>query len=212
MKHSLGIQKKQVVLDTPCILMTIFHKVRQVRCVLQCKTALLAFGLLPPFCTEAGNAKIAAIVKTFEGRSIYSDCSFWPTLGLPKEASSSQVCDALLHSGFVQCTFYSVITNETVLMVLDHVPVDANGKPRWTPLKKPITATLLQTDGGDKVVFMDFKEGGWRTSVCNIPTEILHAPVQVGVATNAFPACTNKATYYLSIWAFSAGGKYLPKR
>lgn len=121
-----------------------------------------------PLCAEAGNAKIAAFIQTFEGRSLYSGSSFWPAIKLPKEASPSQVCEALLKSRFVQFTSYSIITNETAQMVLDHVTVDTNGKPKWIPVKEPVTVTFIQTDVGEMIIFMDHKEGGWRTSVYKI--------------------------------------------
>ena len=82
----------------------------QLRYDLQMKTRLLAFLLLLPVCAEAGNAKIAAVVQTFEGRSLYSGSSFWPAIELPKDASPSLVCDSLLKSGFDRFTSYRITT------------------------------------------------------------------------------------------------------
>ena len=163
------------------------------RYALQMRIRLLALLLLLPICVEAGNAKIAALVQTFEGRSLYSGSSFWPAIKLPKDASPSQVCDTLLKSGFDQFSSYRITTAETVRVVLDHVPVGPDGKRTWVPTKEPITATLIQTDDGDKVVFMDFKEGGWRTAVYSIPTGTLHTAARVGGSIKALSECTHAA-------------------
>jgi hypothetical protein len=51
------------------------------------KKRLIALLLLLPICAEAGNAKIDALVKTFDGSSLWGGSSFYPVIELPSGAS-----------------------------------------------------------------------------------------------------------------------------
>jgi hypothetical protein len=130
------------------------------------KKRLIALLLLLPICAEAGNAKIDALVKTFDGSSLWGGSSFYPVIELPSGASITQVLDRLQTTGFARFTSYKIIASETASMVLDHVPVRADGTTVRTPVKEPISVVLIKTDVGEKIVFMHYsKESGWRTTI-----------------------------------------------
>jgi len=130
------------------------------------KILLLFFMLVLPAITRAGDTKIAALVACFEDSSLWSGSSFFPVLDLPATASTTQVFNELLKSGFVRFHTFSVSATETVSMVLEHVPVGTDGKPKWTPVKEPITVVRIQTDAGEKIVFMKHSmQNGWQTTV-----------------------------------------------
>jgi hypothetical protein len=131
------------------------------------KTRIIALlFLLPPY-AEAGNAKIDALVQTFEGGSLWSRSSVFPVIELAADASITQVLDRL--KAMKKFADYKVIASETASLILNHVPVRADGTTEWTPVKEPITVVLITTDIGEKIVFMlyDKENKFWKTTVYN---------------------------------------------
>ncbi len=131
------------------------------------KSRWLALLLLLPVCAEAGNARIAALARQFEGSSLWSGSSFFPWLDFPEDASTTQVLSALWKTGAGGWGSFEIVAVETCRLVLDRAPADSEDWPRWAlPGKQPVTAVLIRTDEGEKIVFMHYGERrGWRTSV-----------------------------------------------
>ena len=68
-----------------------------------------------------------------------------------------------------RCTSFQIIASETVLLVTDHVPVRADGTPERPLVKEPVTAVLIKTNLGEKIVFMHYsKSPGWRTTIYDV--------------------------------------------
>ncbi len=134
------------------------------------KKLLLLFLSLTILTAQAKNAKIDALLAKLSKSSLRSGSSVWPLIELPADAPVEQVLDRLQTSSHLSLGAYQIIATQRAEMVPDHVRVLPDGTPEKPAIREWITAVLVDTERGQKIVLMHFDgPKSWWTSVYDAP-------------------------------------------